>query len=330
MGSDGLAMRFLLTGAAGFIGSHVADALLGEGHDVVGIDNLDPYYDVARKEANLAEVEGAGHPASFEFHRTDIRDGDAIAALYAQHRFDSVVHLAAMAGVRNSIDHPDVYWSVNLDGTRNLLEKLVASDQPRNFVFASTSSVYGATKQIPFVETDPCDRPMVPYSASKRAAELMGYSYHNLYDLNFTAVRFFTVYGPRGRPDMMAFKVLDSIYNGTTVPLNNGGDMSRDWTFISDIVAGVVAAALKPSGYRVVNLGRGRPVSLSDFISLIERAVGTGAHFEDAPIPTGDIKSTHADVSRARELLGYDPKVSVEEGVQRFVDWYRSAVAKEA
>jgi UDP-glucuronate 4-epimerase len=322
-------LKFLLTGAAGFIGSHVADALLAEGHDVVGIDNLDPYYDVARKEANLAEVEGADHPGTFEFRRSDIRDGDAVSALYAEHSFDSVVHLAAMAGVRNSIDHPDVYWSVNLDGTRNLLERLVASDQPNNFVFASTSSVYGATQRIPFVESDPCDRPMVPYSASKRAAELMGYSYHNLYDVNFTAVRFFTVYGPRGRPDMMAFKVLDSIYNGTTVPLNNGGDMSRDWTFISDIVSGVVAAALKPNGYQVVNLGRGEPVSLNDFVALIEKQVGKSAHFEDAPIPTGDIKSTHADVSRARELLDYDPQVSVEEGVQRFVDWYRSAVAKD-
>lgn len=322
-------MRFLLTGAAGFIGSHVADALLAEGHDVVGIDNLDPYYDVARKEANVAEVEGAGHPGKFEFRRTDIRDVDAIATLYAEHEFDSVVHLAAMAGVRNSIDHPDVYWSVNLDGTRNLLEKLIASDQKRNFVFASTSSVYGATKQIPFIETDPCDRPMVPYSASKRAAELMGYSYHNLYDVNFTAVRFFTVYGPRGRPDMMAFKVLDSIYNGTMVPLNNGGDMSRDWTFISDIVSGVVAAALRPSGYQVVNLGRGEPASLRDFVGLIEKAVGKSAHFEDAPIPTGDIKSTHADVTRARELLDYDPTVSVEEGVERFVEWYRKAVAKD-
>lgn len=322
-------MKFLLTGAAGFIGSHVADALLADGHHVVGVDNIDPYYDVKRKEANLAEVEGAGHPGKFDFHRTDIRDVDAIGALYAEHEFDSVVHLAAMAGVRNSIEHPDVYWNVNLDGTRNLLEKLVAADQPRNFVFASTSSVYGATEQIPFVESDPCDRPMVPYSASKRAAELMGHSYHNLYDVNFTAVRFFTVYGPRGRPDMMAFKVLDSIYNGTTVPLNNGGDMSRDWTFISDIVAGVVAAAQRPSGYQVVNLGRGEPVGLSDFVALIEKAVGTSAHFEDAPIPTGDIKSTHADVSRARELLGYDPKVSVEEGVQRFVDWYRRAVVNE-
>lgn len=320
-------MRFLLTGAAGFIGSHVADALLADGHDVVGLDNMDPYYDVARKEANIAEVEGAGHPGSFEFLRIDIRDSMQIAAVFSDHSFDSVVHLAAMAGVRNSIEHPEAYWSVNLDGTRNLLENLVAwNESSRNFVFASTSSVYGATEQIPFVESDPCDRPMVPYSASKRAAELMGYSYHNLYDVNFTAVRFFTVYGPRGRPDMMAFKVLDSIYNGTTVPLNNGGDMSRDWTFISDIVAGVVAAALKPSGYQVVNLGRGEPVSLGDFVALIEKAVGNSAHFEDAPIPTGDIKSTHADVSRARELFAYDPKVSVEEGVQRFVDWYRDSV----
>jgi len=322
-------MKFLLTGAAGFIGSHVADALLAEGHDVVGLDNMDPYYDVARKESNLAEIEQAGHRGTFEFHRADLRDPDVVTGLYSDHVFDSVVHLAAMAGVRNSIEHPDVYWSVNLDGTRNLLEKMVASESPNNFVFASTSSVYGATKQIPFVESDPCDRPMVPYSASKRAAELMGYSYHNLYDVNFTAVRFFTVYGPRGRPDMMAFKVLDSIYKGTTVPLNNGGDMSRDWTFVSDIVSGVVAAALKPSGYEVVNLGRGEPVSLNDFVNLIQKEVGKRAHFEDAPIPTGDIKSTHADVSRARELLGYDPKVSVEEGVQSFVNWYRTAIASE-
>ncbi|MFP5353106.1 MAG: GDP-mannose 4,6-dehydratase [Actinomycetota bacterium] len=322
-------MKYLVTGAAGFIGSHLVEAFMRDGDTVVGIDNMNDHYDVARKEANLAELEALDVPGKLEFHRGDILDRELLDSLFHRQRFDAIVHLAAMAGVRNSIDHPALYWRVNLEGTRNLLEAMVATNHPdnRNFVFASTSSVYGATEQIPFVETDPCNAPLVPYSASKRAAEVMGYSYHHLYKVNFTGVRFFTVYGPRGRPDMMAFKVLDSIYSGETVPLNNGGEMYRDWTFVSDTVAGVVAAARNPQAYELINLGRGEPVKLSDFVAMIEKKMGKQAHFEDARIPVGDIPLTHADISKARRLLGYNPTVSVEEGVDRFVEWYQSAVA---
>lgn len=322
-------MKYLVTGAAGFIGSHVTEALLRDGDDVVGIDNLNDYYDVSRKEANLAELTALDAPGKLDFHRGDILDRALVERLFEENRFDSVVHLAAMAGVRNSIDHPDLYWSVNLEGTRNLLEAMVGTTHRgnRNFVFASTSSVYGATEQIPFVETDPCTTPLVPYSASKRAAEIMGFSYHHLHNVNFTAVRFFTVYGPRGRPDMMAFKVLDSIYSGRTVPLNNGGEMYRDWTYVADTVAGVVAAARKPQPYELVNLGRGEPVKLADFVALIEEKVGKKAHLQDADIPVGDIPATHADISKARRLLGYDPSISVKEGVDRLVEWYQIEVA---
>ena len=323
-------MRYLVTGAAGFIGSHVAEAFLREGNHVVGIDNMNEYYDVSRKEANLLELESLDGLGRFRFHRGDVLDKDRIEQIFRENRFDAVVHLAAMAGVRNSIEHPDLYWTVNLEGTRNLLEAIVSTSDPSscNFVFASTSSVYGATKQIPFVESDPCNQPMVPYSASKRAAEIMGYSYHHLHDVNFTVLRFFTVYGPRGRPDMMAYKVLDSIYSGEPIPLNNGGDMYRDWTYVSDTVAGVVAAARSPLGYEVINLGRGDPVHLGDFVALIEDKVGKKAHLQEADIPMGDIKTTHADISQARRLLGYVPQVSVKEGVERLVDWYEANVPR--
>jgi UDP-glucuronate 4-epimerase len=197
-------------------------------------------------------------------------------------------------------------------------------------VFGSTSSVYGASQQVPFVETDPCDRPLVPYAASKRAAELLGYSYHHLYGLQFTALRFFTVYGPRGRPDMMAYKVADSVFHGREVPLYNDGQLHRDWTFVGDIVRGVLAAVDRPLGYEVINVGRGQPVLLADFVRLIEERTGRRARLVPAAKPDEDMAYTAADITKARHLLGYDPQVSVAEGVARFVDWYERAVGGEA
>ena len=320
----------LVTGAAGFIGSHVAQALLARGDSIVGLDNLNDYYDPARKRSNLKEVGNAtDRPSRFTFIEGDVRDQDTLSVLFDQHRFEAIAHLAAMAGVRVSVEDPHLYYDVNLIGTLNLLN--AARDHGAgNFVFASTSSVYGDTKEIPFVETDRCDRPLAPYPASKRAAEMLGFSYHHLFGQNFTALRFFTVYGPRGRPDMMAYKVLDNIFFARKVPLYNNGQMYRDWTYIDDIVSGVVSAVDRPLGYDVINLGRGEPVLLADFVRLIEELAGRRAHLVPMPMLHADIPYTYAEIARARRLLGYAPQISVQEGVTRFWRWYQWAVLARA
>jgi UDP-glucuronate 4-epimerase len=316
----------LVTGAAGFIGSHTTQALLARGDRVVGLDNFNDYYDPARKRANLAEVRAAASGERLVVVPGDFRDRALVGRLFEEHRFDAVIHIGALGGVRASIADPHLYYDVNLIGTLNLLE---AARQHRtgNFVFASTSSAYGNTTRIPFEEGDAADRPLSPYPATKRAAELLGFTYHHLHGLNFTALRFFTVYGPRGRPDMMAYKVADSVHSGRKVPLYNGGQMHRDWTYIGDIVQGVVAAADRPLGYEVINLGRGEPVLVAEFVGLIEELAGRRANLEPAPMQDADVAYTFADIGMARTLLGYDPKVSVREGVSRFWEWYRRAVA---
>lgn len=330
-------MNILVTGAAGFIGSHVAEALLRRGDTVVGLDNLNDYYDPIRKRDNLADVRRQTtdnrRARHFLFVEGDVRDRELVNRLFEVHRFDAVVHLAAMAGVRASIEDPALYYDVNLNGTLVLLDTAVGRPAVGrrqscigNFVFASTSSVYGDTRTIPFIEADPCNCPLAPYPASKKAAEVLGYSYHHLYGLNFTALRFFTVYGPRGRPDMMAHKVLDNIFFGREVPVYNDGQMHRDWTYIADIVSGVVAAVDRPLGYEIINLGRGEPVLLADFIRLVEDAAGRKSNLTPRPMPAADIAYTYADVSKARRILSYDPQISVEEGVARFWEWYREAV----
>ncbi len=330
----------LVTGAAGFIGSHTVEAFLKRGDQVIGLDNFNDYYDPARKRANLEEIRQAlvqtDHFQRFTFIEGDIRDRKLVKQVFEDYQFDAIVHLAAMAGVRVSIDNPEVYYDVNLMGSLVLLDAAVgrviskaSGDTFPQFVYASTSSVYGNTRQIPFVPEDTCDRPLAPYAASKRAGELLGYSYHHLYGLSFTALRFFTVYGPRGRPDMMAYKVLDNIFTGCEVPLYNGGHMHRDWTYVADIVNGVVAATDTPLGYDILNLGRGEPVLLNDFVKQIESLVGQKAHLVTKPMLDADIAYTFADVSKTRERLGYDPKVSVSEGVEHFWKWYQKAVLQE-
>ena len=332
-----MSRTILVTGAAGFIGSHTVQALATRGDRVVGLDNLNDYYDPARKRANLDEVRQAlrqsGSGEAFTFIQGDIRNRQILEEIFSSHEIDGIVHLAAMAGVRVSIENPHLYCDVNINGTLNLLDAAVGriGSQVRRtssptFVFASTSSVYGNTQAIPFQEHDPCDRPLAPYAASKKAGELLGHSYHHVYGLAFTAVRFFTVYGPRGRPDMMAYRVMDSIFFGHEVPLYNSGNMHRDWTFVSDVVQGVVSAVNRPCGYEVINLGRGEPVSLAEFVQVIEECVGQKANVVSAPMPEADIVSTCADISKARELLGYDPQCSVREGVGRFWAWYQKSV----
>lgn len=316
----------LVTGAAGFIGSHLTQALLARGDHVIGIDNLNEYYDPTRKRANLAEIRrDPARAERFTFVEGDIRDQPLVAELFAVHQPRAVAHLAAMAGVRASIEDPRLYYEVNLTGTLNLLEAARAHGT-ENFVFASTSSAYGNTEQIPFVEEDRSDRPLAPYPASKRAAEMLGFSYHHLYGQAFTALRFFTVYGPRGRPDMMAYKILDNIFFDRQVPLYNNGKMYRDWTYVDDIVAGIVAAVDRPLGYEIINIGRGEPVLLADFVRYIEELAGRESQLDPTPMMDADIRYTYADISKARRLLDYDPQTSVQEGVRKFWEWYRGTV----
>ncbi len=320
-------LHILVTGAAGFIGSHTCQKLLSRGHSVVGIDNLNDYYSPERKLANLAEVKESPGSENFRFDKIDLRDREAIDSLVAKERFDAIVNLAAMAGVRVSIEDPHLYFDVNLTGTLNLLLACVKY-KVGNFVLASTSSAYGDTEIIPFVESDPCDRPLAPYSASKRAAEMLAYTYHHLFGVNATVLRFFTVYGPRGRPDMMAYKVLDNIFFDTPLQLFNGGEMWRDWTYIDDITEGVCNAAERPLGYEIINLGRGEMVKLSEFVSIIENLSGRTSHTTSAPKMDADIDRSFANIEKAQRLLDYRPQVSVREGIEHFWNWYQRAVLK--
>ncbi|MDH5428618.1 MAG: GDP-mannose 4,6-dehydratase [Nitrospirota bacterium] len=331
-----MAKTILVTGAAGFIGSHAVAHLVRRGDRVIGLDNLNDYYDPTRKESNLREVTDQASinrwPGTFEFLKGDIRDRKLIGDLFSDHHFDAIVHLAAMAGVRVSIDDPGLYYDVNVMGTLALLDAAVGrlgsndSHQKPTFVFASTSSVYGNTQTVPFVPEDTCDRPLAPYAASKRASEMLGYTYHHLFGLDCTVFRFFTVYGPRGRPDMMAYKVLDNIFTGCDVPLYNNGNMYRDWTYVDDIVSGLVSAVDHPLGYEILNLGRGEPVLLSDFVKGIEQLAGRSSKLTSAPMLDADIAYTFADISKTKKLLGYEPQTSVPEGVEQFWKWYQTAV----
>ncbi len=308
----------LLTGAAGFIGSHTAERLLERGDSVVGLDNFNDYYDPAIKRATAKEL--ASYPR-FKLAEGDIRDIDLINRLFSEHRFDTVIHLAAMAGVRTSVEHPNLYLDVNLMGTMNLLEAARLSERP-HFVFASTSSAYGRTERIPFVEDDPCDRPLAPYPATKRSAELLGHCYHHMHGMDFTALRFFTVYGPRNRPDMLAFLALEACAKGTPLTLYNAGEMHRDWTYVDDIADGVVLAADRRLGYEVINLGRGEPVLLREFVEQIGDLFGRQPTISAQPMPTADVEITFANIDKARRLLDYSPQVSVTDGIRSLHKWF--------
>jgi UDP-glucuronate 4-epimerase len=318
-------MKILVTGAAGFIGSHLAEKLLRRGDQVVGLDNFDPYYDPRRKRANERRL--AAFPA-FHMIEADVRDRPKMHRLLAAENFDAVAHLAALAGVRNAVAHPDTYVQVDYVGAQNLMDGARASGVG-NFVFASTSSVYGASTITPFEESDPCDRPLQPYAAAKRAAEMLGFTYHHLYGLNFTALRFFTVYGPNARPDQMAYLVADSVATGRQIPLYEGGAMIRDWTYVDDTTEGVVSALDRPLGFEIINLGRGEPVLLSRFVALIEELAGAKANLVHRPKPAADVVNTSADIAKAARLLDYRPRVTVEEGVARFWEWFAATREEE-
>jgi UDP-glucuronate 4-epimerase len=313
-----------VTGAAGFIGSHVAEALLARGDEVVGLDNFNDYYDPARKWAN---VEAALSQSSYRLIEGDVRDGALLAELFDREGFDKVCHIAAMAGVRTSIEQPELYESVNVRGTLKVLEQ-ARRQAVKNFVFASSSSVYGAENPVPFREDAVVTRPISPYAATKVAKEVLAYTYHHLYGLHCTGLRFFTVYGPRGRPDMAPYLFTKWIAAGHPLRQFGDGSSRRDYTYISDIVSGVLAALDADLPYEVINLGRGETICLSDFIRLVEEVVGKDANVVPEPPKPGDVPVTHADITKARQLLGYAPNISVEEGMRRFWAWYQREVIK--
>jgi len=318
-------MKILVTGAAGFIGYHVSEKLLTRGDNVVGIDNMNAYYDVSLKEARLSQLQ---QNSGFVFHKQDIADRNAISNLFQNERFDGVVHLAAQAGVRHSLHHPHDYVDSNLVGLVNMLEACRHNDV-RHLVFASSSSVYGGRTEGPFRVEDRVDSPISLYAATKKAGELMAHSYSHLFGLPISCLRFFTVYGPWGRPDMAYFKFAEKIDAGDTIQVFNHGDMERDFTYVGDVVEGIVrvldGAPEPPSvPYRVYNIGRGQPVKLMKFIQLIEEAMGKVAQKELLPMQPGDVPVTWADVTALKDDHGYEPVTSLEEGIARFVEWYRS------
>ncbi len=314
-------MKVLVTGAAGFIGSHVAQRLLQRGDEVIGLDNFAPNYGRARKEANLKEY--AGHDR-FTFIEADIRDAHAMRDLFETQKFDRVMHLAAMGNVRYSVEHAQEYTAVNIVGTVNLLEAARLSGT-RYFVFASTSSAYG-NAPIPFVETQPVAQPLAPYPATKIACEVMAHTYHVAFGMKCTGLRFFNVYGPRGRPDMMPYEFTRKISAGETLCIFAEGRPERDWTFIDDNVNGVIAAIDAGFDYEIFNLGRGQPIALSRFIEIIENLVGRKAIVQHAPLPPTEPMITYANVAKAERLLNYRPHISIEEGLSEFYEWYQRAI----
>jgi UDP-glucuronate 4-epimerase len=321
--------KVLVTGGAGFIGSSVAQFLLERGDDVVIVDEVNDYYDVRIKETNLKLLRAA-YPDEkrLKIYRGDICDEDLMLGIFENEGPEWVCHMAARAGVRPSIQDPYVYIHSNIKGTTHLME-LSAKFGVKNFVFASSSSVYGGSKSTFFSEDENVDNPVSPYAASKKACELLAYTYHHLYNLNVSALRFFTVYGPRGRPDMAPFKFIDRVTRGVEIQQFGDGSSSRDYTYIEDIVDGVVRAVDRPHAYEVFNLGKGSGTSLSDFIGLVQKYTKRDAVIRVLPDQPGDVPYTCADVSKAYELLGYKPKVSFEEGIRRTVVWYNQAYAKK-
>jgi UDP-glucuronate 4-epimerase len=322
-------MTVLVTGAAGFIGYHVTEALLARGDTVVGVDNMNDYYDPALKRARLALLSARD---GFSFHEMDIADEGAMVD-FARHipRVKSVVHLAAQAGVRYSLANPHAYVRANLVGHLNILELCRHAEGLDHLVYASSSSVYGGNVKLPFSEDDPVDHPVSLYAATKKADELMSYSYSHLYGVAMTGIRFFTVYGPWGRPDMAYYSFAEAISRDETIHVFNLGDMKRDFTYIDDVVDGVLAALDRPpegrggaAPHRVYNLGNHRAEPLMTFIAEIEKALDRKARIKMAPMQPGDVKETYADISAAARDLGFAPKTPISVGIPRFIEWFRS------
>jgi UDP-glucuronate 4-epimerase len=313
-------LKALVTGAAGFIGSHLNERLTADGWYVVGLDNFDPFYSKEIKHQNIKAISANGR---FKLVEGDIRDTDCVDGILGTGDFDIIVHLAAKAGVRPSIEDPIGYQDVNVHGTAVILEA-ARKFGIKKFVFASSSSVYGNNEKVPFAETDNVDFPISPYAATKRAGELICHTYSHLYDIDMTCLRFFTVYGPRQRPDLAIHKFAQLMEAGQPIPVFGDGSMQRDFTYIDDIVDGVVASIERCEGYEIYNLGESRPIRLDILISEIEKALGKRAIINRLPVPPGDVKRTYADVRKAKEKLGYDPKTEISVGLARFVKWLRA------
>ncbi len=309
-------MRILVTGGAGFIGSHLCDALLARGEEVTVLDNFNDFYDPAIKRGNAAALKGA------HIVEGDIRDESLVNKLFKEGQFDVVVHLAAMAGVRPSLKDPLLYQDVNLKGTMVLLEATRSLPGTR-FVFASSSSVYGGNTKVPFHEDDPVLTPISPYAATKRSSELLAWTHHHLFDIPTTGLRFFTVYGPRQRPEMAIHKFVRLIMNGEPIPFFGDGSTRRDYTYVSDIIDGVLRSIDRCEGYEIFNLGESETTSLADLVDAIGKACGREPIIDRQPMQPGDVVVTFADVSKAKERLGYRPSVPVSKGLGLFVDWYR-------
>jgi UDP-glucuronate 4-epimerase len=311
-------MNFLITGGAGFIGSHVGERLLCDGHSVWAFDDLNPFYDPQFKRRNLRDLQALAKP--FEFCHGDITDRAALTDVFAATRFDQVIHLAARAGVRPSLADPALYQRVNVEGTVNVLEA-ARLHGVKKITIASSSSVYGLNARTPFSEADPVTTLVSPYAASKLACESLGHVWHHLYGMDVAMLRFFTVYGPRQRPDLAIYKFAKLILAGKPIPVFGDGSTARDYTFVSDTVAGVVACTQREFGFEVFNLGESQVVTLSRMIELLEAALGKKAVIDRQPLQPGDVPITYANIDKARARLGYNPQVKIEAGIERFAKW---------
>lgn len=320
--------KILITGGAGFIGSSTSEELLKQGYDLVCLDNFCDYYDVNLKRKNVELVKAVAKKTnkSYELIEGDIRDKDLITDLFNKYHFDAVIHLAAMAGVRPSIERPDYYFDVNINGLLNILEAMRNSGCNK-LVFSSSSSVYGNNKKVPFSEKDNVDNPISPYAATKKAGELMCYTYHKLFNIDVNCVRYFTVYGPRQRPDLAINKFTRLLLEGNHIPMFGDGSTARDYTYIDDIVCGTLLAfdnvLNSKNEYDIFNLGGSHPISLKDLIDLIGKTLNIEPIIDQLPMQSGDVNITYSDYSHAKEKLGYEPKVRIEEGIKNFVAWYK-------
>ena len=315
----------LITGGCGFIGSHLIDKLLADGHQVICLDNLKEFYDPSVKRQNQAEHLSFDN---YEFIEGDIRDKNAVSNIFDNIQIGKVIHLAAMAGVRPSVENPRLYMDVNVMGTQVLLEA-AARHNVDHFVFASSSSVYGNNDKVPFAEDDRVDGQISPYGSSKRMGELLCQTYNHLTNLPITCLRFFTVYGPRQRPEMAIHSFVRSVINGEKITLFGDGNSSRDYTYIDDIIDGIIKAAQSPDNFVIYNLGNSEPVKLIDMIHVIGNATGKTPAITMSDMPAGDVLQTYADISRSHRRLGYDPKTNLEKGIEKFVEWYKSNAVNE-
>ncbi len=307
-----------ITGGAGFIGSHVVEKLLSAGHTITVIDNFNNFYDPSIKRKN---IEPFLTNDNFKLFETDIRNSNEIDRIFSENKFDELIHLAAMAGVRPSIENPVLYNDINLIGTMNLLEAC-RKNKIRKLIFASSSSVYGNNKKVPFSESDPVDNPISPYASTKKSGELMVYTYHHLYNIKSACLRFFTVYGPKQRPEMAIHLFTDRIYNGKEIKMFGDGSSKRDYTFVEDIVDGILSCRTAEYGYEVFNLGRSDTIKLSELIKKIENKLGKKAKSKRIKQQPGDVDQTYADISKAKKILHYNPKVSIDDGLEQFINWY--------